>query len=169
MKANRFLQDKNAVSPVIGVMLMVVVTVILAAVVSTFASDVGTVEKAPQATIMVTASNTTGLIIEHMGGDPLSCPDIKILTIRTEQAGVFAEVTHEINNSKITHLNDNVTFDTVGTIFQSGDIASVETADSFRPGYTGPNPPVIGEQFEARTIDRISGKPIAADTVIMGP
>ncbi|SFM26711.1 type IV pilin [Methanolobus profundi] len=81
MKANRriFLSE-NAVSPVIGVMLMIVVTVILAAAVSSFAGSVETQDDPTQATFDVSCSASDGLIIiKHMGGDIIYKEDIKMM------------------------------------------------------------------------------------------
>ncbi|MCG7854185.1 MAG: type IV pilin N-terminal domain-containing protein, partial [Methanosarcinaceae archaeon] len=50
-KANQFIKDEDAVSPVIGVILMVAITVILAAVIAAFVFGMGPPEQAPQASI----------------------------------------------------------------------------------------------------------------------
>ena len=64
---------ENAVSPVVGVMLMLVVTIIIAAVVSAFAGgSVSGVKKVPQATITGKFSISDGLQIIHSGGDGLT-------------------------------------------------------------------------------------------------
>ena len=78
------IQD-DAVSPVVGVMLMLVIVVIIAAVVSGFAGNIlSTTEKAPQAQIQyvgVMAGNLSseeggigeiGLVFEHKGGEEFS-------------------------------------------------------------------------------------------------
>ena len=71
--------DKNAVSPVIGVMLMIVVTVILAAAVSSFAGSMQTKDKPTHAVFDVRCSASEGLItIKHLGGDIIYKEDIKI-------------------------------------------------------------------------------------------
>jgi len=94
------MMDRRGVSPVVGVMLMLVVTIILAAVVSSFSGGLATDEqKAPQASIAakfvidaVNDTNTTnyepdyatgfsaanGILFEHMGGDAFSLDDIEI-------------------------------------------------------------------------------------------
>ena len=71
----------DAVSPVVGVMLMLVVTIIIAAVVSGFAGGlVKGQQKAPQATIQGTFSVTSGLTITNAGGDALPASSIYITT-----------------------------------------------------------------------------------------
>ena len=66
--------NESAVSPVIGVMLMLVVTIIIAAVVSAFAGGLtGTETKPPQATIQGTYGVSSDILqLYHAGGDELS-------------------------------------------------------------------------------------------------
>lgn len=62
----------DAVSPVVGVMLMLVVTLIIAGVVSAFSGGlISSQDKVPQATIVGTYSIQNGMRITHTGGDPL--------------------------------------------------------------------------------------------------
>lgn len=69
MKVN---QDM-AVSPVVGVMLMLVVTIIIAAVVSAFAGGLGgSTSKSPQVSLEGAYSISKGLSITNTGGDALS-------------------------------------------------------------------------------------------------
>jgi archaeal flagellin N-terminal-like domain len=72
-KANQFL-DEDAVSPVIGVILMVAITVILAAVIAAFVFGMGPPEQAPQASLRASSTvnnNTNMVLIEHQGGDEM--------------------------------------------------------------------------------------------------
>ena len=74
--------NDNAVSPVVGVMLMLVVTIIIAAVVSAFSGGLTSGQtKAPQANIKGTFSVSEGMTISHAGGDSLATKDL-IFTIR---------------------------------------------------------------------------------------
>ena len=71
--------DERAVSPVIGVILMVAITVILAAVIGTFVLGLGeNVESAPQASFDFSNINSTATEIEHRGGDTIDGNDIEI-------------------------------------------------------------------------------------------
>jgi FlaG/FlaF family flagellin (archaellin) len=85
-------RSEEAVSPVVGVMLMLVVTIIIAAVVSSFASGVITAtEKAPSAVLDVkiySAANVGGTMsktyapdftIDHLSGDALNTADLKLV------------------------------------------------------------------------------------------
>ncbi|MDF1534198.1 MAG: type IV pilin N-terminal domain-containing protein [Methanosarcinaceae archaeon] len=71
-KANQFVREEDAVSPVIGVILMVAITVILAAVIAAFVFGMGPPEQAPQAAIRgsaTTVSTFDVVKLEHQGGD----------------------------------------------------------------------------------------------------
>jgi hypothetical protein len=97
----------DAVSPVIGVLLMLVVTIIIAAVVSGFAGGlVGSQEKAPQASIVVTSSvglppntyNTYELVFTHQSGEPINTKDVKIITWLTLPNGTVIKHTQSANS-----------------------------------------------------------------------
>jgi flagellin-like protein len=77
-KSNQFLKEEDAVSPVIGVILMVAITVILAAVIAAFVFGMGPPEQAPQASIRMTNQSTSGFTLEHQGGDKIQLDDINI-------------------------------------------------------------------------------------------
>ena len=65
-------RHEEAVSPVVGVMLMLVVTIIIAAVVSAFAGITGASDKAPNVVIDAGYSQTGGMWIENQGPDDIS-------------------------------------------------------------------------------------------------
>ena len=63
---------EDAVSPVIGVMLMLVVTIVIAAVVAAFASGLGgDVESAPAAVFDVGLDKDKKLTLQHLSGENL--------------------------------------------------------------------------------------------------
>jgi len=77
-KLKTLFDDDRAVSPVIGVILMVAITVILAAVIGTFVLGLGdSLEQAPQAQLDAEASSDD-ILINHNGGDALPQSDITI-------------------------------------------------------------------------------------------
>lgn len=98
------LQTDSAVSPVVGVMLMIVVTVVIAAVVGIAASgSVGDTEKSPVVNIDYLGSvqgndfvngysGEIGLLFELTGGDKFHFQDIT-LTLTQNKRGVSEEVT----------------------------------------------------------------------------
>ncbi len=87
-------RDEKAVSPVIGVILMVAITVILAAVIASFVFGLGAKapKSAPQAQLVTSAdadtkeyggTNLAGVtdivIIEHQGGENVPWNDVKVI------------------------------------------------------------------------------------------
>ncbi len=95
MERSKPTSDECAVSPVVGIMLMLVVTIIIAAVVSAFAGGLTAKEqKTPVAILDVTInslerSSMPGsgsgyyiptMTIRHISGDPLPTKDLKIVT-----------------------------------------------------------------------------------------
>lgn len=91
--------NEHAVSPVVGVMLMLVVTIIIAAVVSGFAGGlVSGKEKAPQASLethitfgdsMMTGTAGPVLTIKHMSGDPINTRNVKLITSWANTTGFY--------------------------------------------------------------------------------
>lgn len=77
----KFEKNDEAVSPVIGVILMVAITVILAAVIAAFVFGMGTPTKAPQASLTISSTSTvTGNItVTHRGGDSLDLNKVKAI------------------------------------------------------------------------------------------
>ena len=74
-----FRKDEKAVSPVIGVILMVAITVILAAAIGSSVFSKGTAEAAPQANLNMKANALKGITIEHLGGDTINFGNTKIM------------------------------------------------------------------------------------------
>lgn len=98
------IKNEGAVSPVIGVILMVAITVILAAVIAAFVFGMGAPEVAPQASMKggpseSGASYTETIKIEHQGGDAITF------------TGANTKMT--INGQSVTFIEegDNATFD----------------------------------------------------------
>ena len=79
-------REKKGVSPVIGVILMVAITVILAAVIASFVFGMGSkIKAAPNVQLVLSdaedkldSQNDVILYIEHYGGDTLKCEELKI-------------------------------------------------------------------------------------------
>ncbi len=77
-------QNESAVSPVIGVMLMIVVTIIIAAIVSAFAGDMsGGQSTTPVASISCSIvkpdANNATLTMTHLSGDPINTRNTRII------------------------------------------------------------------------------------------
>lgn len=84
--------SEQAVSPVVGVMLMLVVTIIIAALVSAFAGGMANSQKAaPSMVLEGTYSQSTGMTISHAGGDPIALSKVQFRTVPSDLFGVDAE------------------------------------------------------------------------------
>ncbi len=77
----QFRKNEEAVSPVIGVILMVAITVILAAVIAAFVFGMGPPKQAPQASLRATSVTitTNDVKVEHQGGSDIILSDAKII------------------------------------------------------------------------------------------
>lgn len=77
----RFRKNEEAVSPVIGVILMVAITVILAAVIAAFVFGMGTPTQAPQASVVITSTSTStgNITLTHRGGDNIDLNKLKTI------------------------------------------------------------------------------------------
>lgn len=91
-------QKESAVSPVVGVMLMLVVTIIIAAVVAAFAGGLtSSPQKAPNAVLnfeIQSAANEGGfyspdMSISEVSGDTLPTKDLRITTLYTNSTGTI--------------------------------------------------------------------------------
>ena len=130
------IRDSRAVSPVVGVMLMLVVAVVLAAVVNSFAGGLAeTEQKAPSASLSAHIKKEYNpylgtvyyAIFEHLSGDPLPTKDLQIITYYTLPNGtVIKHITDK--NSPLTH-------------FAYGDIR-VPFLNDMRGGWATTNPDV---------------------------
>ncbi|UGV39759.1 type IV pilin N-terminal domain-containing protein [Methanococcoides orientis] len=124
-------RNEDAVSPVIGVILMVAITVILAAVIAAFVFGMGPSEMAPQASLRASAttdSTYSVVMIEHQGGD---------------------EVILDATTSKITANGDAVTLGTSdeGSLrFEAGEVLYLYTYSNTT--YLG-----TGDNMTAATLD----------------
>ncbi|PSQ49683.1 type IV pilin [Halobacteriales archaeon SW_6_65_15] len=82
MKLKQLLTDDDAVSPVIGVILMVAITVILAAVIGTFVLGLGqnVQSSAPQASFSFDdkAAGNSDVVVVHDGGDSIERPQLSV-------------------------------------------------------------------------------------------
>ncbi|MFC6951938.1 type IV pilin N-terminal domain-containing protein [Halorubellus litoreus] len=79
MQLKNLFADEDAVSPVIGVILMVAITVILAAVIGAFVLGIGgSQEQTPQASFSYEAPSGGGAVdVTHQGGDSIDASNIQ--------------------------------------------------------------------------------------------
>ena len=124
-KMNR---NEDAVSPVIGVILMVAITVILAAVIAAFVFGMGAPDVAPQASIKGSAiASTTGdftaIKIEHQGGDSLALTDTNTKFVIEGSAGTMVGLSGDFEAGENLYIMYNT------TTYEIGDSADDVDAD----------------------------------------
>ena len=99
---NQNTADDRAVSPVIGVILMVAITVILAAVIGTFVLGLGDQlgDTAPQASFELddvstdTSANTTSFTLQKTGGQDLAASDLVLSVDGSRSDTDFSDADH---------------------------------------------------------------------------
>ena len=136
MKANRkFSKDEEAVSPVIGVILMVAITVILAAVIAAFVFGMsGSLSQSPPNVSISARSSGTDIQVTHNGGDLMLGMEWKISVVgegdtplyATSTAGDNFEVGQQIKFVE-TSVTENYNFTTGGGTPWQYDSTSGET------------------------------------------
>lgn len=158
----RFTGSDRAVSPVIGVILMVAITVILAAVIGTFVLDLGQSagNRAPSASLAVDAdAGSDHFNVSHKGGDSLNAQDTKVV-IRNESGS--GEVTYNATSGSATFgVGDQVDFDYAGGTVTSSTWGSMTDGGAGGAG-TGVQ---TGSQYTILVIDLDSQRVIYETTV----
>lgn len=126
---------EDAVSPVIGILLMIVVTVIIAAVVTGFASSlVNTETDARSAQISGEFSISNGMSITHIGGDDLPTKNI-LITIRDSDVwgpGAEEKTVQVVNKTNLSNMHGN---DPIGAAYWQAADGTVNIT-SFKAGDT---------------------------------
>ena len=162
----KFIENKEAVSPVVGVMLMLVVTLIIAGVVSAFGGGlVSTTQPTPQASI--TGSLTVGspLVLTHNGGDSIVGTSLDVKTKIV--SGWYVDMVSNVNltKSNLARINDTISQGS----FQTGDILTVPWKDVFLTTKKGDEfvgyEPNKGDLVLITVVDKNSGKQISSQTV----
>ncbi|ELZ91600.1 hypothetical protein C440_14839 [Haloferax mucosum ATCC BAA-1512] len=125
MKLRQFLSDEDAVSPVIGVILMVAITVILAAVIGSFVLGLGDQvnETAPQASFSFEyeTGSPNNLTITHESGDAIDAARVTIVG-----GGLDANWSDGTGSAGQISAGDSTTFDSDGDLdVSSGDTVRV--------------------------------------------
>ena len=87
---NQSKSDDRAVSPVIGVILMVAITVILAAVIGTFVLGLGDQlgDTAPQASFTIESNTTDNITVTKTGGQAIEGSDL-VVSVDGQRGGDF--------------------------------------------------------------------------------
>ena len=157
----KFIENKEAVSPVVGVMLMLVVTLIIAGVVSAFGGGlVSTTSATPQASISSSLTYHDVLKVQHNGGDSIigSAMDVKAKILTGDYVDMNCDVV--IANSTLLRTDKPVTSGS----FQTGDVFTVPWNDVIPKGKYG-DQAKTGDMVLITVLDKNSGKQISSQTV----
>ena len=180
------IQSRNsAVSPVIGVMLMIVVCIIIAAVVSGFVGGLaGETGKGPQIALGAKVAYGTddpndptgSIVLIHEGGDSLAWENTEFRTFIPR--GKFKGTSYAVNyaktgtvykpNGEPNQIYDDNSGSFTAQLFRAGDDAFFAWNQSFAPTPDDPLTlmvPVQGEQVVLQLFDKVSGKMIVEKTV----
>ncbi len=131
----KMIKNEEAVSPVIGVILMVAITVILAAVIAAFVFGMGTPSKVPQASMTMTASKTdTNITLTHRGGDGIDLNKVKGVIEQGSSRMVLnpmantSATTYQTGDTLIFYVNTAAN-QTTNTVYKNGVAvpATIET------------------------------------------
>lgn len=145
----------RGVSPVIGVILMVAITVILAAVLGAFVLDLGQIEanSSPSASLTVdTTPSAHHVNVSHVGGDGLHAERTRVV-ITNESDGV--STTYGVGSgADVFSVGEEVGFNT----------STPSTTWSLQPG-TDSFELVSGNQYTVEFIDTETQRVIYATTV----
>lgn len=124
----------DAVSPVVGVMIMLTITIILAAVVAAFAGGLAETDLAsPVADLsaeFISSEDTVILRLSHNGGDPLNPGDIRVSAfVRTGDASGKSLRISEITASSVWNAGEYISLSPEKTRELLGlDAAAVSSA-----------------------------------------
>lgn len=145
-----FRKDDKAVSPVIGVILMVAITVILAAAIGSSVFSKGATESAPQANLDIKAvgidpsnDNIASVRIEHLGGDVIHFEDVQKTKVTASLNGGTSVVIATANDAT-NGLN----------IFEVGSVQTLglsDKADNSTNAFTAD--PKSGDTINIKIID----------------
>lgn len=177
----KIFSNEKAVSPVIGVMLMIVVTVVLAAAVSAYAGSMKNQESAPQATFTVKSSWSDGYIeLSHLGGDTLMHDNL------------YMQLQYDSSSTSGYVNMSNVTFMPQADYLRPGDTAQVvfdpqevtvwkqdssgtwyeSTETTRRATFTGDDIKLsiyVGVPYKITLIDKTTGQVVFSSKQTMNP
>ncbi len=134
MDLKKIFNNNKAVSPVIGVVLMVAITVILAAAIGSSVFGQGPSESAPQANINVVAINEGTIKLEHLGGDPINF------------GATLTKVTVSVNGDTSETVDPTVVEDL--DVLSVGDVKTLKLGND-----TSPIPIASGSTVKIKIVD----------------
>ena len=149
---------EEAVSPVIGVLLMLTMTLIIAAIVNSYAGGLMETEsKAPSVTLQASYSIANGMEIRHISGDPLPTESVKLMVRPSESMGKSAlQYPTVVNKSLITNLTGTQSWTSGITSLKPGEIDYIlNTVPSNNLSHLQENIPASQKQYWFNQSDNI--------------
>lgn len=167
MKFKKLFSNEKGVTPVVGVMLMVVVTVILAAAVSSYAGSMKSQDVAPQVAMKGSASVADEYVkLDNLGGSaPLRVADMMI-----EISGGYPTSSGYVEMKNVTFTDTSYE-----KFFRPGDVAMIPfTAYSDGSGGNFADGEInlgiaLGNPFKVTVIDKATGQTVCTTTLTMNP
>jgi len=158
--------DDRAVSPVIGVILMVAITVILAAVIGAFVLNLGNDIQNTAPTASIGASDAGGqlnsstvdtvLYVNHQQGDSIKQSNLR-LTVTNESGAQIADINWNSSDEDWeTTGNLNISSTLADSSFDAGDQLTISEVE---------NDSVTAGDFTVQVIDTESGSTVSTATV----
>jgi len=163
----KFQKNEEAVSPVIGVILMVAITVILAAVIAAFVFNLGGSQvKAPTSSIVAANNPDTGIVdmkISHKGGDLLKAGEWKISVVNASNPIPVYVIATSLSGEFSVGSQITITNLTTGCIEPTDTDCSISSTvlntNSTTPGL------VTGTKYDVKMV-HIPSSAMMVDTVI---
>ncbi len=165
MRLPKFGREEKAVSPVIGVILMVAITVILAAVIASFVFGIGSKapKAAPQVSLQAIAPADNKIIITHQGGDSILWNDTKIIITNPSTGGYwYALLVYNATAGKVeaksasTGISVSAVNPSNPQYFDPGEQITITNTTNFGSS---------GQTINVRVIDTASGQALLSATI----
>jgi len=123
MNIKELFTDDSAVSPVIGVILMVAITVILAAVIGSFVLNLGgsLQQNAPQASFGFDYNGTTDVTITHESGDTIEAARLNVTGVNSSATEWDSVASGPVSAGSSATFDSGGSFssDTIRVVWQS--------------------------------------------------
>ena len=157
-------KKEKAVSPVIGVILMVAITVILAAVIASFVFGIGSKapKAAPQASLQASALNDSAITITHQGGDSILWNDVKIIITNSTKSW-YAQLKYNATSGKVEAATGSTSGLSINAVnpsnpqyFDPGEQVTIISSNGFGSS---------GQSVNVRVIDTASGQALLSATI----
>ncbi len=120
----------SAVSPVVGVLLMLTLTLIVAAIVNSYAGGlIETESKAPSATVQAEYHQGGNITIRHISGDPIPVSSVTVMLRPTETMGRTGPQNFVVVDKEYIRNDNGGTWSSGITAMRPGDVAHVSGTD----------------------------------------